>query len=239
MILAREKSYNVQELSAYVEDNEQRLSEDQKIVYTEILRAVQSETSSLVFIDAPGGTGKTFLINLLLAKIRSTSKVALAIASSGAAATLISGGRTAHSMLKLPLDLNTNDTAVCNISKGSSKANLLKECAVIFWDEISMMHRHGLEAVDRSLKDNNNNHALMGGKVVVLAGDFRQILPVVPRGSIYDEIKACIKSSVLWPNVNVLRLKTNMRVFLNGNQCNDDKQITRSNIEGCRCEPKR
>lgn len=45
------------------------------------------------FLDVPGGTGKTFLINLLLAQIRSSGKVA----SSGITVTL-SGGRTAHSI---------------------------------------------------------------------------------------------------------------------------------------------
>ncbi|XP_055922687.1 uncharacterized protein LOC129953463, partial [Eupeodes corollae] len=54
----------------------------------------------------------------------------------------------------------------------------------------------------------------MGGMVVLLAGDFRQTLPVIQRGTPADEIQACIKSSSLWPTVKKLRLKTNMRVHL-------------------------
>jgi hypothetical protein len=57
------------------------------------------------FLDAPGGTGNIFLINLLLSQIRSSGKVALAVASSGIAATLLSGGRIAHSTFKLPLNI--------------------------------------------------------------------------------------------------------------------------------------
>jgi len=34
-----------------------------------------------MFIDAPGGTGKTFLLNLILAKIR-VSGIAIAVSSS-------------------------------------------------------------------------------------------------------------------------------------------------------------
>ena len=49
------------------------------------------------FLDVPGGTGKTFIINLLLAKVRFDKKIALAVASSGIAATLLEGGQTAHS----------------------------------------------------------------------------------------------------------------------------------------------
>jgi len=46
---------------------------------------------------------KTFLINLLLAKVRYGGKIALAVASSGIAATLLVGARTAHYTFKLPL----------------------------------------------------------------------------------------------------------------------------------------
>ena len=52
----------------------------------------------LYFIDAPGGTGKTFVCNLLLAaEVRKDRKIGVATASSGIAAILLRGGRTAHS----------------------------------------------------------------------------------------------------------------------------------------------
>ncbi|CAL1267607.1 unnamed protein product, partial [Larinioides sclopetarius] len=43
----------------------------------------------------------SFLIRLILATVRSKNDIALALASSGIAATLLPGGRTAHSALKL------------------------------------------------------------------------------------------------------------------------------------------
>src|SRR6266540_413262 len=42
--------------------------------------------------------------------------------------------------------------------------------------------------------------------------DFRQILPVVIRGTCGQIIDACIKSSDLWKYVNVIRLTVNMRI---------------------------
>lgn len=69
------------------------------------LQTVQNEAGGLYFLDALGGTGKTFVISLILAAIRSQGKIALALASSGIAATLLDGGRTAHSALKLPLNV--------------------------------------------------------------------------------------------------------------------------------------
>jgi len=68
-----------------------------KYAFNVITESVTNNQGKVFFLDAPGGTGKTFFINLLLAQIRSSDKVALAIASLGIAATLLSGDRTAHS----------------------------------------------------------------------------------------------------------------------------------------------
>ncbi|XP_074041348.1 ATP-dependent DNA helicase pif1-like [Leptinotarsa decemlineata] len=58
----------------------------------------------------------------------------------------------------------------------------------------------------------------MGGVTVLLAGDFRQTLPVVPKGTRADEVKSCIKKSNLWPQVNILELSKNMRAHLGGDE---------------------
>lgn len=58
----------------------------------------------------------------------------------------------------------------------------------------------------------------MGGVTVLLAGDFRQTLPVVPKGTRADEVKSCIKKSYLWPQVNILMLSKNMRAYLGGDE---------------------
>ena len=115
-------------------------------------------------MDAPGGTGKTFLISLLRAEIRSKNGIALAIASSGIAATLLDGGRTAHSAFKLLLNIQNNPDAVCKIKKQLYMAIVLKQC---------MAHKHSLEALDRSLKDIKNNDKLFGGTLLLFSGDFR------------------------------------------------------------------
>jgi ATP-dependent DNA helicase PIF1 len=56
----------------------------------------------------------------------------------------------------------------------------------------------------------------MGGVVIVLAGDFRQTLPVIPRSTPADELNTCIKASYLWRYVQTMTLATNMRVHLLG-----------------------
>lgn len=56
----------------------------------------------------------------------------------------------------------------------------------------------------------------MGGITLQLSGDFRQTLPVIPRGTPADGINACLKSSFLWPSVEKLHLQTNMRAAVLG-----------------------
>ena len=70
-----------------------------------------------------------------------------------------------------------------------------------------MAHKYVLEAVDRMLKDKVNDRKPMGGITLLLSGDFRQILPVVRRGSKADHINACLKTSILWKYIEKLTLK--------------------------------
>ncbi|KAL8616750.1 hypothetical protein ACOMHN_017787 [Nucella lapillus] len=214
--MLREMNYNTGELQDYVIQNEPLLNQKQMAAYAQIKRSVQAQEKQLFFLDAPGGTGKTFLINLVLAKMWSEGKIAVAVATSGIAATLLPGGRTAHSTFKLPLKINPEDTPVCNISKGTGTAAVLKECQLIVWDQCTMANSKMLEALDRLLRDIRDDNRLMGGLTVLLSGDFRQTLPVVPKGTPADELKACLKASSLWKQVHRLKLTTNMRVELQG-----------------------
>ena len=164
-----------------------------------------------------GMTGKTFLINLLLAKIRSQNKIALVVASSGIAVTLLNEGRTAHSIFQLPLNLAHYDNPICNIEKVSGIATVLEKCHLIVWDECTMSHKKVFEAIYRSLQDirnnNNNNNNLFGDVPLVIAGDFRQTLPVIPRSRSADETNVCMKASYLWKHVEKLNLSTNMSSY--------------------------
>ncbi|XP_044588734.1 ATP-dependent DNA helicase pif1-like [Cotesia glomerata] len=208
----REMQYNTVETAAIVTRNVPLMNEEQRTIYDRIMLAVSAGQGGFFFLGAPGGTGKTFLISLILAKIRSNNGIALAVASSGVAATLLDGGRTAHSVFKLPLNIQNNPDSVCNIKKQSSIATVLKQCKIIIWDECAMAHKHSLEALNRTLKDIKNNDKLFGGTLLVLSGDFRQTLPVISNSTSADEINACLKSSTLWRNVEIVQLKVNMRV---------------------------
>ncbi|XP_022846323.1 uncharacterized protein LOC111369069 [Olea europaea var. sylvestris] len=85
---------------------------------------------------------------------------------------------------------------------------------LIIWDEAPMVNRCAVETVDRMFRDITDCNFLFGGKVVVLRGDFRQILPVVPKGKKEDIMKASLVFSNLWLLYLHLPLVENMRVNL-------------------------
>ncbi|CAN0897214.1 ATP-dependent DNA helicase PIF1 [Linum grandiflorum] len=95
--------------------------------------------------------GMPYLIRSTIAKVRSMGQIALVVASSGIAATLLPGGVTAHSRFKIPLDVDHSST--CAIKKGTSLARLIEKTTLIVWDEAPMVHRLSFEALDRTICD--------------------------------------------------------------------------------------
>lgn len=126
------------------------------------------------------------------------------------AAVLLDGGRTAHSMFKIPIPCT--DTSTCNVSIESRHAETLVEAHLIIWDEIVMCHRCAIEAVSRLMRDLCRSVHPFGGKVALLSGDFRQILPVIPGGTRNEIIGGCFKNSNLYENFENLTLDVNMRL---------------------------
>ncbi|XP_012841137.1 PREDICTED: uncharacterized protein LOC105961450 [Erythranthe guttata] len=188
---------------------EKKLNKEQQDAFKVILEFIHKGKAGMFFIDGPGGTGKTFLYRALLAHLRSRKKIAIATATSGVAAAIMPGGRTAHSRFKIPID--ANESSDCNISKQSGVANLLRTTKLIIWDEAPMAKRWAIENVDKLFKDIMGNDEHFGGKVVVFGGDFRQVLPVVPRGTIHQTISASLVKSRLWHKMIKFSLSKNMR----------------------------
>ncbi|AQK86929.1 hypothetical protein ZEAMMB73_Zm00001d038566 [Zea mays] len=186
------------------------LNEEQRSAYDKILSVVDTNNSGVFFVDGPGGTGKTYLYKALLAALRSHDKIAVATATSGVAASILPRGRTAHSRFKIPLTID--DGVVCSFTKQSGTAKLLQKASLIIWDEASMTKRQAIEALDNSMRDIMGRSRLpFGGKTVVFGVDFRQVLPVVRKGSRAQIVAASLRSSYLWESMCHLKLFQNMR----------------------------
>ena len=170
--------------------------------------------SRAYFLGAPGGTGKTFTIRAIQSLLKIREHRVIAVATSAVAASLLDGGRSAHSEFKIPIPCYLE--SVCNISMESKLANDIRRASLIIWDEIVMCLRYCIEAVDRTLRAiMKAPYVPFGGKCILFSGDFRQILPVVPRGSRGMIVFMSFKSSPLYQCVDLLSLNENMRLEAN------------------------
>ncbi|GJV60973.1 ATP-dependent DNA helicase PIF1-like protein [Tanacetum coccineum] len=194
-----ELDYNPSELQAEYVRLHNTLTTEQRGVYDTIMNSVETKTGGVYFVYGYGGTGKTFLWKTLAAAIRRKGDIVLNVASSGIASLLMSGA-------------------------------LLKKCKLIIWDEAPMTNKLCFEALDRSLRDilRTSRHDMcetpFGNMTVVFGGDFRQVLPVIPKGSRQDIVGASLKQSYLWDHCKVLKLTANMRLTV-GSRPEDVNEI--------------
>lgn len=59
------------------------LNDDQRKAYSSIMEKIDNNSGGIFFLDAPGGTGKTFLTNLIISEVIINGGDAMAVASSG------------------------------------------------------------------------------------------------------------------------------------------------------------
>ncbi|XP_031106166.1 uncharacterized protein LOC116010797 [Ipomoea triloba] len=135
----------------------------------------------LFFVYGYGGTGKTFLWRALSSTLRAKRQIVLNVASGGIASLLLPGGRTAHSRFAIPIAINEDSTSL-----DRNMRDLLR------------------------FIDPNGSSKTFGGKTVVLGGDFKQILPVVPKGTRQDIVSTAVNSSYMWNSCKVLKLTKNL-----------------------------
>ena len=191
---------------------QQNFNMGQCLAFATIMAAFHKGNGGVFFIDGLASTGKTYIYNCILAEVRSLGKSAIAVASSNVAAILLSGGTTAHSRFRIPVE----DPAekYCSIKKQSNVATSIRKAKIIVWDEAPMLHRDCFDAVDRLLKDIMDSPKPFGGKLTVLGGDLQQTLPVIPKGSKDEILDACVLYSNVCKNIEILKLTENMRACI-------------------------
>ena len=111
----------------------------------------------------------------------------------------------------MPVPLLSDSSS--NITDQSKECQFLRQTDVFIWDEAPMAPRYTFEIMNRILKDMMNNDLLFGGKVVILGGDFRQLLPILSRHIRSEVINLSIKSNVLWNVFHKFKLTQNMRAI--------------------------
>lgn len=203
-----------EELEAF-HNKYETLNPDQKVLCDALIEAVNQGDEDclhdrLFFINASGGTGKTYVYNTIVNYVRGNNKVAITVASSGIASTLFSKGATSHSVFKLPFA--PDSSSVCNVKKNTQLASLLLAADIFIWDEVSMSSKYLIEAVDRLLQDLTGVKRPFGGKLIVLGGDFKQTLPIV-KNDVASSISQSFFESFLFEKFSHFSLTINQRLL--------------------------
>ena len=130
-----------------------------------------------IFLTGSAGAGKTYTLNQYIRYLKARKIPVAVTASTGIASTHING-MTIHawSGLGLKKAVTKNDLEAIR-DKKHLKDHLLNTKVLII-DEISMLHRNQLDALNDILKFVRQNPAPFGGLQMIFCGDFFQLPPI-------------------------------------------------------------
>ncbi|KIJ19274.1 hypothetical protein PAXINDRAFT_28683, partial [Paxillus involutus ATCC 200175] len=101
--IAKQLDYDRPSEQQYAAARMAQLNDEQCDAFHCVTDSVSHDSEKVFFVNGPGGTGKTFLYNTICHAMRGEGWIILCVASSGITALLLCGGRTVHSMFKIPV----------------------------------------------------------------------------------------------------------------------------------------
>ncbi|CAN1568438.1 SF1_C_RecD domain containing protein [Spirosomataceae bacterium] len=151
-----------------------------------------NQTQKSIFLTGKAGTGKTTLLNHIVA---STYKSTVVVAPTGIAA-LNAKGVTIHSLFQLPfagfipeeidpehfsesVRFETKLSLTRHFRMSTVKKNVIQELQLLIIDEVSMLRPDVLDAMDYMLQRVRRNRQSFGGVQVLFIGDLMQLPPVI------------------------------------------------------------
>lgn len=150
-----------------------------------------------VFLTGPAGSGKTYVLNQVINKLRNEGKEVAVTASTGIAATHI-GGMTIHSWSGLGIRDSLTPHDLSWLADNSRLLKRYNMTDVLIIDEVSMLHGSRLDMINQVAKLLRQNQEPFGGMQVILTGDLFQ-LPPVNRSSATDDF---VHTSATWQELN-------------------------------------
>lgn len=135
-----------------------------------------------VFLTGAAGAGKTWLLNRYIEYLRARDVGVAVTASTGIAATHLDG-RTLHSWSGIGVRDSLNEAELAKLLRNRRLRRNYSDAKVLVIDEISMLHPHQLDMVDRIARGMLEADEPFGGLQVIACGDFFQLPPVSGRGA--------------------------------------------------------
>ena len=170
-----------------------------------------------LFLTGPAGTGKSFLIDLMVKSAEQRGLNIQVTAMTGVAAVLLGKrARTIHSWSGIQLAKDEPNVTAQRVNKNYRYKNQWRGTQILVIDEVSMMSKHVFDTLQQTAATVLEKKAKDEGKPfgplqVIFVGDMFQLPPV---GQTADEQLPCFESSQ-WPltfsQENHIELKTVFR----------------------------
>lgn len=138
------------------------------------------KTGANVFLTGEPGSGKTHTTNQYVAYLRSHAVELAITASTGIAATHISG-MTIHSWSGIGVKQELTAYDLDHIAQNERVVRRVNRAKVLLIDEVSMLSAQTLGLVDRVCRELRGSDKAFGGLQIVLVGDFFQLPPIMRR----------------------------------------------------------
>lgn len=135
------------------------------------------KTGANVFLTGEPGSGKTYTVNRYIAYLEERNVDPSITASTGIAATHV-GGMTVHSWSGIGIRSRLSEWELDQLSEKERLVKRLAAAKVLIIDEISMLSRDTLDAVEAVCRRLKRSSEPWGGLQIIMVGDFFQLPPV-------------------------------------------------------------
>ena len=140
------------------------------------------KTGVNVYLTGSAGSGKTHTLREYIRWLEERSIPVAVTASTGIAATHMNG-QTIHGWAGIGIRETLSDWDMEQLEEKQYLFKRFEKARVLIIDEVSMLHAHRLDMVERVCRRFKRNDLPFGGLQVVLCGDFFQLPPVTRGGA--------------------------------------------------------
>ncbi len=157
------------------------------------------KTGVNIYLTGSAGSGKTFLLNQYIKYCKDHNINVACTASTGIASTHMNG-MTIHGWAGIGIRESLNEHDLDSLEEKKYLWSRFDKTKVLIIDEVSMLHAHRLDMVNRVCKRFKRNNKPFGGLQVILCGDFFQLPPVNKNNNINS--KDMVMESSSWIEMN-------------------------------------
>ena len=139
------------------------------------------KTGVNVYLTGSAGSGKTYTLREYIKWLEEHDIPVAVTASTGIAATHMNG-QTIHGWAGIGIRESIDDFFMEQLEQKQYLWKRFEKARVLIIDEVSMLHAHRLDMVERVCRRFKRNDLPFGGLQVILSGDFFQLPPVTRAG---------------------------------------------------------